>query len=186
MSLTGKWKLNLEKCTSQTDLLKAMGRPPWQIWVIDKANEDFNLCHFKRPSKSGLDLHYFEKHVVIYLDSSILKVLSSLFRVDTDKVRYQHKLVANNKPAHHADDEKQFGECSSITSWDDNDSGFTIRWHLKRGLLKVSHHVNADDQLVVTMDLTGAHGKVTSATKVYDRASAKPDVIDPKHIEFLQ
>lgn len=184
MSLTGTWKLNLSKSTSQTDLLKAMGRPPWQIWVIDKANEDFNLCHFKRPSKSGLDLHYFEKHVVIYLDSKILKVMSSLFRVDTDKVRYQHRLVANNKSVEHKDDEKQFGDCSSITSWD-NDT-FIIRWHLKRGLLKVSHTVNDHDELVVTMEITGLHGKVTSATKVYDRAAQRPPNIDPKHLEFLQ
>ena len=71
-SLTGNWKLNLKKSTAQHDLLGAMGRKYWEKVCIDKADEDFCLYHFLKPENN---CHYFEKFVVIYLDSKVLKFL---------------------------------------------------------------------------------------------------------------
>ena len=111
-SLTAKWILNVGKSTSQKALLIAMGRPPWQRYVIDKAGEDFNLKHFKKKTDSGRDIHFFQKNVKIYLDSIVLKLLSTIFNEDTDKVIYSHQLTANGKSVEHKDDEKQFGGLS--------------------------------------------------------------------------
>lgn len=168
--LTGQWKLNLEKCTSQSELLKEMGRKFWETSVINKANEDFCLFHFQKEIE-GKKVHYFEKFVTIYLDSAILKVLSKIFPIEIDRMSYTHKFVANNKEKIHEDDEKRFGKCSSRTIMDENEEkkrGFTIRWYIKTGVLKVFHFVNDNGQLQVEMEFTSPK-RVCKATKIYDR-----------------
>ncbi len=169
MSLTGNWKLNLAKSTSQKELLVAMGKPSWVIRYIDQAEEDFVLFHFCK-NHDGKPVHYFEKFVKIYLNSTLLQIVSALFDLEYDKVSYSHKLVANNKEKHHEDDEKRFGKCISRTTWEPmgNRQCFVIRWYLNVGLLKSTHWVNDQDELNMEMELTSGD-KVTKATKVFDR-----------------
>lgn len=161
-----------EKSTSQVELLRLMGRKQWEISVIDKADEDFCLLHYKKRLPDGKEIHYFDKFVVIYLASNALRVLASIVKLDFDKVRYTHKLVANNVEKKHADDEKRFGQCSSRTSWEQNHDGyqgFTIRWYIGRGVLKVFHFVNHNGFLQVEMEMTTPAGKKASAVKIYER-----------------
>ena len=165
-----------------------MGRKSWQVSVIDKANEDFRLLHFAKPTPSGKTLHYFDKDVTIFLDSKVLSWLSSLtrlFTIEFDRVKYRHVLAANNRMVEHKNDEKQFGVCQSRTSWVGETSGFTIRWYLKQGLLKVDHHVNARDQLEVRMHFTKPDKKTCTAVKIYDRVpfTAEDDVYRQQHSE---
>ena len=175
-SLTGNWKLNLGKSTSQYGLLGAMGRKFWEKSCIDKANEDFCLFHFQKSVNDKI-VHYFEKFVVIYLDSSVLKLLSALLPIEFDKVRYTHKLVANNQVKAFPDDEKRFGACTARTTWehDDNREGFMIRWYLKNMILKAFHFVNDKGELQMEMELTDHLGKVTKAIKIYDRTPFTAD-----------
>ena len=171
-SLTGHWRLNQKLCTSQTDVLRLMGRKTWEISVIDKADEDFNLFHFKRQTQGGADMHFFEKHVLLFLDSTILKIISSMMRLEVDRVKYQHKLVANNVEVDHADDEKHFGTCKSRTTWErdhEGHEGFTIRWFIRRGVLKVFHYLNDDGQLRVEMEMHCPDGRQAKCVKIYDR-----------------
>jgi hypothetical protein len=171
-SLTGKWKLNKDKCTSQRDVLKLMNRKFWEVSAIDKADEDFEILHFLKKMEDGKTIHYLEKFVVIYLDSSVLKILSAIFPIDIDKVKYSHKLVANNKEKKHDNDEKQFGPCSSRTTWEknhENHEGFTIRWYLKMGILKVFHFVNNNNELQVELEMTKPNGESAKAIKIYER-----------------
>lgn len=177
--LTGHWRLNQNLCSTQTEVLKLMGRKSWEISVIDKADEDFNLFHFKRPAKDGSDMHFFEKHVILSLDSKLLKVLSSLVRLEVDKVKYQHKLVANNVTVEHVDDEKRFGPCQSRTTWErdhEGREGFTIRWFLPRGVLKVFHCLNTQGQLYVEMEMRTLRQQHEKCVKVYDRLPFTADM----------
>lgn len=169
---TGHWRLNQKLCDSQIEVLTLMGRKPWELSVIDKADEDFNLFHFKRQTKYGSDMHFFEKHVVLYLDSTLLKILAAMVRLEVDKVKYQHKLVANNLEVEHPDDEKHFGPCKSRTTWEkshEGHTGFTIRWFISRGVLKVFHFVNDKDQLQVEMEMRRVDGKSAKCVKIYER-----------------
>lgn len=170
--LTGFWKLNKKKCTPQRDVLKIMGRRSWELSAIDQADENFCILHFQKKMEDGKIINYLEKFVVIYLDSSILKLLAAIFPVDVDKVQYSHKLVANNKEKKHDEDEKQFGPCSSRTTWEKNHEGhegFTIRWYIRRGILKVFHFINKNNELQVELEMTNAKGEVGKAIKIYDR-----------------
>lgn len=174
-SLTGHWRLNQKLCTTQTDVLRIMGRKPWEISVIDKADEDFNLFHFKRQTRDGTDMHFFEKHVILSLDSRVLKLVSTLSRIEFDKVKYTHKLVANNVEVEHADDEKRFGKCKSRTTWEGDRNGFTIRWFIQNSVLKVFHFVNANNQLQVEMEVINAQ-KTAKCIKIYDRLPFSPEM----------
>jgi len=175
-SLTGEWKLNKSKCTPQKDVLKLMGRKNWEISVIDKADENFGILHFEKKIEDGKSIHYFEKFVTIYLDSSVLKFLAAIFPIDIDRVKYSHKLIANNKEKQHENDEKQFGPCSSRTTWEknhDGHEGFTIRWYLpKRGILKVFHFINENNELQVELEMTtnkNGHNETSKAIKIYEK-----------------
>lgn len=170
--LTGHWKLNKELCTPQSKVLQLMGRKPWEVSVIDKADEDFNLFHFRRPTKDGGYMHFFEKHVTISLDSKILKLLSAVVRIEFDKVKYTHRLTANNIEVKHLDDEKRFGECKSRTTWEkhaNGKEGFAIHWFLKNGILKVFHFINDSNQLQIEMEMFHANSKTAKCIKIYDR-----------------
>jgi hypothetical protein len=181
MSLTAQWKLNKTKCTTQQPVMKLMGRKAWEISLVDKADEDFRLLHFcKPPTGAGTpELHFFDKYVIIYLDSMILKMLSFLPLVEFDKIRYSHKLTANGKEKKYADDEKRFGPCASRTTWEATNEygfpGFTIRWYVNNGMLKVQHFVNRQDELEVHMTMTDHAGKQASCKKVYDRQPFSED-----------
>jgi len=152
-----------------------MGRKFWELSAIDKASEEFRLIHFKKVLAENKEIHFFDKLVVIYLDSYVLKVLSALLPLEFDKVTYAHKLVANNKEKKHEDDEKRFGPCASKTTWEGKSAahngaeGFTIRWYVKTGILKVFHFVNPDGDLHVEMEMTTASGATARAKKVYER-----------------
>ncbi len=191
--LTGHWRLLPAACTSQKETLKLMGRKPWELSVIDKADEDFNLFHFKRQTRDGQDMHFFEKHVILSLDSRFLKTLAALSRhLEFDKVKYAHKLVANNVEVDHVDDEKRFGPCKSRTTWEPNHeghTGFTIRWFISRGVLKVFHFLNERGQLQVEMDMHTTQGKTARCVKIYERAPFTPEMqklLDASpHKEFL-
>lgn len=164
--ITGRWKLDTAQSTDQKQMLKLMGRPFWQISVINNAEEDFRLFHFAKTLE-GQIVHYFDKHVTIYLTSTFLQVMSKILRIEFDKVRYKHKLVANGRKKAHPDDEKQFGPCESVTT--SAEDGFTIRWYLKKGLLKVFHFVDGQDRLNVRMQYSVPSGKMEEATKIYHR-----------------
>lgn len=170
--LTGHWKLQPQLSTTQTQVLQLMGRKQWEISVIDKAEEDFNLFHFKRFGQEGHAMHFFEKHVVLYLDSKVLRVLSALVRLEVDRVKYHHRLVANNVEVTHPDDEKRFGECKSRTTWErhhDGHEGVTIRWFLRRGVLKVFHFLNSEGRLQVELEMTTFEGQKAKCIKIYER-----------------
>lgn len=172
MSLSGFWKLNHDKSSSQRALLTAMGRKSWQISVIDQASEEFCCWHFRKPVADQKSLHFFEKNVTIFLSSTILKLISLVTRVEFDRVRYSHKLTANGKEKAHPDDEKRFGPCTSRTSWETgvgNREGLMIRWYLSNGLLKVFHFVNGKGELEAHLEFTDHKGHSVSAIKVYDR-----------------
>lgn len=177
--LTGQWRLNLDKCTSQSELLKEMGRKWWETSVINKAHEDFCLFHFQKEIE-GKKINYFEKFVSIYLDSVTLKILSKVLPIEIDRMHYTHKFVANNKEKQHEDDQKRFGPCQSRTITEAN--GFIIRWYLKTGVLKVYHFVNPQNQLQVDMEFTSPK-KIVKATKVYDRIEMTPE--NKKRLETM-
>jgi hypothetical protein len=178
MSFTGFWKLNPVKSADQKKFISSMGRPKWQIGVINKAHEDFRLLHFNREFKSH-NVHFFDKDVRIFLNSSVLKVFSKLFRIPFNQVTYKHKLIANQSKKIHANDSKEFGPCYSITSWSEKDHTFTIRWYLAKGILKVVHSITEKDEF--KMDMTFyTKGKEFKTFKVYDRYNFRPQ--DLKYI----
>jgi len=172
--LTGLWELDLDQTTTQAPVLRLMGRPNWQISVIDKAKERFRLIHYK----SDKGVHFVHKHVHLHLDSVILAWLSKLAfgKIPFDQVTYSHWLYANNAEKNHDDDEKRFGPCQSVTSWEeDGPRTLTIRWKLPRGLLHVTHQVTDKDHLKVELTFTEkkrpGHDKpqIATATKIYRR-----------------
>jgi hypothetical protein len=190
--LTGFWKLNPKKSTSQREVLKLMGRPSWQLSAIDKANENFCILHFQRKINDKI-VNYFEKFVVIYLDSTVLKLLSTILPGNIDQVKYHHKLFVNGKKQEHENDEKQFGKCSSLTTWErhNNNEGFTIRWYIRRGILKVFHFINKNDELQVELEMTNATGETAKAVKIYERHEMPKDRQEyinhlPNKLELLQ
>lgn len=179
MSFTGLWKLNCEKTLSQKTILRAMGRPTWQISVIDGANEDFRLLHFTR-SVNDKKIHYIEKNVRIFLNSQFLSTISYWLSIPFNEVQYKHILLANGQAVQHADDAKQFGPCTSRTVW--TDEGFTIRWYLSAGLLKVTHQVlNNNTELHVKLHFTNHDNVTTVSTKIYDRQPWRPT-----DLEYIQ
>ena len=176
--LSGRWKLMNEHCSSQREVLKLMGRKPWEISVIDKADEYFDLLHFTKQMPDHQSIHFFDKFVIISLDSKFLHLLSKAF-TEIDKVKYSHKLVANNVEKKHENDEKHFGVCASRTTWEKDHSGhqgFTIRWFIARGILKVFHFVNEQDQLVVEMEMTLPSNRSAKCTKIYGRTEFTHDM----------
>jgi hypothetical protein len=173
MSFTGFWKLNHVKTSTQKSLLRAMGRPSWQISVIDGADEDFRLIHYTKTLPTGAKVHLFDKKVKIFLNSKFLSALS--FFIPINQVNYSHKLVANGNVQKHSDDQKQFGPSSSKTLWTSEDDDktstgtFTIRWYLSKGLLKVTHTVTDNDEFKLFLSFTNHKGETFEAYKVYDR-----------------
>lgn len=167
----------MTKTAPQNDFLGAMGRKYWERVCIDKANENFCLFHFQKNFHDNTSVQYFEKHVIIFLNSSVLSLLSAILPIEFDKVRYQHKLVANNKEKTHDDDEKRFGPCKSRTTWENLDGRdmWVIRWYVSHGLLRVQHFINNDGDLQVDMSYTDNQNNTTKTTKIYERSPFTPD-----------
>lgn len=172
---TANWKLNHEKSSSQCELLRCLGRNRFQQSVIDKADEDFALFHFYDEEKK---VHFFEKNVIIYLLPTIVDWLQRVMpflTIELNRVEYSHQLVANGKHKAHEEDQKQFGKCTSVTTWDESCPeakgvpAFTIRWYLSNGILKVIHFVDDEDRLTMLMDFANIDGSHGEATKKFDR-----------------
>jgi hypothetical protein len=167
---SGEWRVDNAQSTSQQSLLRAMGKPSWQIGLVDKASETFVLRH-STGNVNGKIVHTFEKDVLIYLDSVVLAMLS--FIIPVNQVKYQHTFHADGHKQHHADDAKGFGECESLTTWDAKTQTFTIRWFLHNGILKAIHDLPSDTVLRMRNEFTNARGETFHATKVYVRSKAK-------------
>lgn len=166
---TAVWELDHSQSTSQKDMLKLMGRPNWQIEVIDKAKELFRFIHYR----STANVNYMHKSAHIHLDSKVLDWIHKLFRIEFNQVKYDHWITADGKPRKHADDQKRFGECESVSTWEEDKQygpTFVIRWYLlpNRGLLTVRHSIDSKDQMLVRLKFE--HRKqVAEAIKVYKR-----------------
>lgn len=173
MSLTGEWHLDKKITPSQKKFLKLMGRNAFERYVIDDADEVFCLFHFKKPiPEKKLNVHIMEKNVEISLNLSFFTLIKKIFKdVDYNKVKYRHVLPADNARKFHKNDEKRFGDCHSITSWDEKEQKITIRWYLQTGLLTVSHFVNSDDRLQVDMLMETSNHEKEQVTKYYNRMS---------------
>lgn len=165
-SISGRWVLHHEACDSQKPLMRAMGRPEWQIHLVDGAQEVFLLLLC-----SGGDV---VKKVHIYLQSRLLQALKHTLRMDYTEVHYDHTLTADGGVELHQDDEKRFGECTSTTVLDG--STLTITWCTKHGDLRVDHRLNEQGLLEARMTFTNRQtGKAVTATKRYKREPLQPD-----------
>lgn len=148
--------------------MKAMGRPGWQVNLVEKANENMlllvcrNNCVDSKPTLS------FTKHSTIYLNLSVLNFFSKLFSIPFDKVTYNHDFLPGEKQ-HYKNDQKQFGECSSLTIYHETMNVWTIKWYLAHGLLKVDYISLDQNSLQVKMVLTSANGEKTTCLKYYTR-----------------
>jgi hypothetical protein len=148
-----------------------MERPRWQIKVGDGADENIRLIHCTEQLPSGKQIYYFDKKVNIYLKSSLLTILSKLAlkKIPFNEVNYHHNIYCGGKEQSHLDDSKQFGDCTSRTTWSTIDNSFTIRWYIKNGLLKVVHTTPSENEFKCSMTFTNKKAEVTIAHKVYDR-----------------
>ena len=178
-SFTGLWILNNNECKNQTKLLSAMGRAAWQTKLVNKADETFRLLHFTKSRENGVSSQFFNKNVHIYLDNSVLSVISKILRIPFNEIVYECDMHANSKTVHHLDDAKQFGDCTSKTSWSNKDdkSMFTIRWYLNNGVLKVRHTIE-QNKLVVILCFTDRNMVETKSRKVYNRQPFRPEDLE--------
>ena len=169
-AFTGCWQLNHSKSSKQSDLLTAMERPRWQIRVGDGADERIRLLHCTKTLTSDKQLHFFDKKVKIYLNSSLLNILSKLTfnKIPFNEVNYHHNIYCDKEQTHQ-DDSKNFGQCTSRTTWNNEEKSFTIRWYIKNGLLKVVHTNPSKNEFKCCITFTNKKGQVTKAEKVYDR-----------------
>jgi hypothetical protein len=166
---TGNWVIDHAKSDSQKPLLEAMKKPSWQIYVINDADEDFELLHFEQVVNSK-KTHCFTKNVRMFLNSSVLSVLSAIVNIHFNEIKYNHSFEANGAKVHHLDDKKGFGECDSITTYNSSNNTFTIRWQLKTGLLIAVHSLPTDDQFRIDMTMKRAGGVPdVQVCKVYTR-----------------
>lgn len=162
MSFTGRWILNHEQSVSQKQIMYAMGKPSWQLKLIDKADENLRLIHVETKQHS-----LFDKYVHIFLKSTILDVIAKLFHIPFNEVHYKHVMHADTKSREHPADEKGFGKCTSRTTFSKN--VLTIRWYLRFGLLKVKHTITKNDQFRAEMIFINKKNVETRAVKIYDR-----------------
>lgn len=171
--ISGHWQVSNTKSTSQHDLLKAMGKPSWQISVVDHASEDFRLLHYFADKT-----HVIEKKAKIFLDSKVLALLCKILNIPFNQISYEHTFTCNGNKQDHPNDEKQFGDCSSRSTWDKN-GVFVIRWYLTCGILKAVHKVNGNE-MRMEIEFVSPCGKKCEAVKVYERAAWTEE--DVKHI----
>jgi len=160
---TGRWSVDLACSTSQQALLRAMGKPSWQISLVDKAREDFLLLEYTSETAQPC----FEKDVRMFLDSDFLAFISALIHVPVNEISYRHVFRVQEHKQHWPEDSKGFGDCESLTTFPSPDC-FIIRWYLKCGVMKAVHTVSGDT-FTMQITLTTKSGQ-TSATKLYRRA----------------
>jgi hypothetical protein len=204
---TGMWVLDLELTeqiraakgyNTKADLLRQMGRNQFEISVIDKANERFRLIHMRKPGEKHV-VHMFDKKVRIFLDSRLLKSVAAVTNLiggvikPVDQVHY-HDILHNAGIQKHAPDQKRFGECTTLSTFDEDTQTFVIRWNLSQGLLKVSHIVSPQDKLEVVMDFYGSRDPQTElplarSIKVYKRVpmeeSDQKALATHKHVQYV-
>ncbi len=162
---TGNWVLDHALSSSQKPLLEAMGKPAWQIWVVNDADEDFELKHFLNSKNA----HCFTKNVRMFLNSTFLSVVSALTTIPFTEIKYDHTFEANGTKVHYKNDKKEFGECDSITTYSVANNTFTIRWQLKCGLLIAVHSLPTPTQFRIEMVLKRPVLPDVKVCKVYNR-----------------
>ncbi len=164
-SLTGVWTLNQKKSSSQRPLLQALGKPDWQINIIDDADETFILGHCL--DKQGVHVVY--KKVDIFLRASILKLISWVYPIN--RIEYEHTIRGDKVRVFHKADQKQLGDCYTLAYWDSDTQSFVIRWFLKDagGILVSSHTIDDEGNLRVTMTFTNVKGQTCTVFKCYER-----------------
>jgi hypothetical protein len=178
---SGVWILDHDATESQRSLLRAMGRPEWQILVIDDADERFELSVFRDPTTSGVVM---DKNVTIQLQGMVKLAANTLHKlsgitVEFDKVHYEHTLHADGSEAKHADDEKQFGPCTSKTTYQDHPTKvITVDWKLSTGLLNVKHYIDANDRLHEVLCFSAPNQPSITASKIYRRDSTPCESLD--------
>lgn len=166
---SGKWQIDHALSSSQKPLLEAMGRAKWQIYVIDGADEDFELI-YEEKVKNEKKVHTFTKNVRVFLNSSVLTIMSKVFPIPFNEIKYNHTFVHGTK-VHYKDDIKGFGECDSVTTYNAEHNTFTIRWYLNCGLLTAFHSLEKPNQFRIDMKLECRDRPDIVVYKVYRRVS---------------
>lgn len=199
-ALTGRWRVNTNLHKNQKELMVALGRSSMEQWAIQFADEDLLLFQFQGLSKTKDPIYKFQKQVHIYLRDlkyrNLAKTIYGWVGKDPD-VKYDFCWTASlstdkRKKYHHEDDQKNFGTCESEcylgSKYATNKStrSFTVVWKLQRdkSILKNSHHINEQGQLVCHLDYTFKKYdflETVSAVKIYDRVPFTPE--DEKEME---
>jgi hypothetical protein len=164
-NFNGKWVINHDLSTSQKPLLEAMGKPMWQIYVINDADEDFELIH----TLNAKNVHCFTKNVRMFLNSKFLTVIATLITIPFNEFQYNHCFEANGLKVHYPNDKKDFGDCDAITTYNSTNNTFTIRWQLKYGLLTAVHSLTDLNQFRIDMNLKRPKVPEINVSKVYNR-----------------
>lgn len=178
--LTGVWKLDHSKSTSSKEFLEMLDRPSWQVKVADYTTETLRILNYVKHGKQLV-----VKNVKIRLKSRVLAAL--FFAVPFTKLDYSHRLRADGEHQHHENDEKQFGNCTSITTAQND--GFTIRWCLSTSEILAVHKLITKNQLHVELTIT-KDGKSVTICKVYNRSNFQPadkiEIPQLPHFKWLQ
>lgn len=184
-SFSGFWVLDKDVTPSQKDfmkkgLLRYDSLTDYKVSVIDNADEELRLFHFRRTHKvTGRTLDWFEKKARLFLRNKYLNFLA-IFGVDLREIVYEDVLYCNGQNQEHPKDGKGFGKHQSLTEMRDNGSTMRITWVIPklRGVLQVDHRVNTDNtMLTVTMSMrhtTDPEVKHT-VTKMYRRSPWRPE-----------
>lgn len=170
--ITGYWKLDREKSASQKEVMKIMGRKWYEIRIIDHVDEHFMLKLFDVPNK----IPKLTMKAKLFVR---LEVLKRFPKIPVKNMSYNHVLNANPKTLqHHPDDAKGFGDCESLSTWDEKTGTFTINWIMTRGVtksgkkltsvLRVDHRLRSDNELEAVMHIEWGDEEAT-CTKVYNR-----------------
>lgn len=163
----GKWLVDHNLSSPQEPLLRAMGKQWWQTRVIKYVDEDFEIVH----SLNG-DRHCFHKNVRLFLTSGVLNMLKStimkLIDIPFHELTYKHTFIQNEKK-HFPDDMKGFGDCEALTTCNLKQNTFSIRWHLKCGLLVATHSLPNPNEFRIDMVLTHPNGDQVQVFKIYKR-----------------
>lgn len=166
---SGNWIIDHKSSSSQKPLLIAMGKPKWQIGVVDGAEEDFELRCDIKTNQAGKQYYVFTKNVRMFLNSTFLSIVSKLFSIPFNEIKYNHVFEANGKPFHYENDKKDFGICDAITTYNSTLNIFTIRWQLQYGLLIATHSLPNVNQFRIDMILKRPNQLDVNVHKIYIR-----------------
>lgn len=167
---SGQWVIDHAASSSQEPLLRGLGKSYWQTIVINWVDEDFNLLYEQKDTK-----HVFHKRVRLYLSDGVLKKLKNtvarLIPIPMTELTYEHTFTQNEEQSF-KDDAKGFGECKAITSCNEANTTFTIRWQLKdlSALMIATHSLPNPNEFRIDMKLMKKVGeKPIEVFKVYRR-----------------